>query len=410
MDRIALKEIKTDGELDDKTLTMRKHKEADNQEEEMEQGEEIMAQQGSERGKGVHFQVDADEETGMTVKEETGMTIEEATSMTAEEGYEEAIRDATNATPQTPWPSPDIKKDAPVPETANSKTHTNAVSLTEEDYEELDIFWECCRCLTHRNHHFRHCQNTDCPDMRLIDSDHVKWVGHKTCEYCRTGLVVWGSLQDKWVRGRLTIPDFLFLKNRQRDSEQAPTRRASISAKKLKRRAEREREFETQTLFGWGTTAPTNGAVSPGMTRLPLGSWSPGLPASSGFSTQTSSGTVTPLSLEDTTPPTRAVKPTRPKLPMSSGSQMRTMSPESLAEFGARARVVIPTSSRPRTPAASGAVTPTSIALRSEGPMSADSGVLDIPDIVDGEEVVAGSRSRKPPKLGVRVWSGGAKQ
>lgn len=143
MDRIALKEIKTNGELDDKTLTMRKHKEADNQEEEMEQGEEIMAQQGSERGKGVHFQVDADEETGMTVKEETGMTIEEATSMTAEEGYEEAIRDATNATPQTPWPSPDIKKDAPVPGTANSKTHTNAVSLTEEDYEELDIFWEC---------------------------------------------------------------------------------------------------------------------------------------------------------------------------------------------------------------------------------------------------------------------------
>ncbi|KAE9989813.1 hypothetical protein EG327_002201 [Venturia inaequalis] len=388
MDRIALKEIKTDGELDDKTLTMRKHKEADNQEEEMEQGEEIMAQQGSERGKGVHFQVDANEETGMTVKEETGMTIEEATSMTAEEGYEEAIRDATNATPQTPWPSPDIKKDAPVPETANSKTHTNAVSLTEEDYEELDIFWECM------------------PDPSQPPLSSLPKHGLPRHEAHRQR----PRQMDKWVRGRLTIPDFLFLKNRQRDSEQAPTRRASISAKKLKRRAEREREFETQTLFGWGTTAPTNGAVSPGMTRLPLGSWSPGLPASSGFSTQTSSGTVTPLSLEDTTPPTRAVKPTRPKLPMSSGSQMRTMSPESLAEFGARARVVIPTSSRPRTPAASGAVTPTSIALRSEGPMSADSGVLDIPDIVDGEEVVAGSRSRKPPKLGVRVWSGGAKQ
>lgn len=216
-----------------------------------------------------------------------------------------------------------------------------------------------------------------------------------------------------------------------------------LNADKVRRRAERGVMFVRQTPIASGTTSPTNGADSSDNSRPPMGSWSPGLPISSGASTPTSSGTITPLSLEITTPPTRPVIPASPRLPRSSKSQRRAMNPESLAEFGARARVVIPTNAGAQNSVASGPGTPTStevptssksasamraatdsqfaggadrsaslefqrgedVALRSEVPMSSHSEVPDIPDAGENAEVAAGPMIPKPPRLGVRVWS-----
>lgn len=113
MNSFPLKEIGTDAGLEDTGATMPKHEKADEQEE-IEKKEEMVAQKGSEAGTKVKFQNGVEGQQGMSI----------------EDDYEEAIRDATNATPHTPWPSPEMKR-------------ANPVSLIEDDYKELDIFWEC---------------------------------------------------------------------------------------------------------------------------------------------------------------------------------------------------------------------------------------------------------------------------
>lgn len=241
----------------------------------------------------------------------------------------------------------------------------------------------------------------------------------------------------------MTIPDFLFLKNKQRNSEKAPERRASVlSFEREKRRADRGMVFAPQSPIGSGTTTPTNGDVSPGSAKLPMGGWSPGLLPSSGASIPTSSGTVTPLSLEATTS-IRPATPLSPGLPKSSGSQTRAMNPGSLAELAARARVAVPTNSGATSPMTPGTGTRVSFevptgqktaattdaitssqnasssqasidwevqrgdyfALRSEVSMSSSSELLESAHVAEGAEDAAAPRP-KPPKLGVRVWSG----
>lgn len=128
MDSFPFEKIGTDEDRDDMGLTMPEHKKADKQKEEGERGEAMVAQRGNEEEMKVNFRVNAEEEESGT---------------TSEEEYEEAIRDATNATPQTPYPSPQIKKSSLAPEAANPDTHPSVISLTEDDFKELDIFWEC---------------------------------------------------------------------------------------------------------------------------------------------------------------------------------------------------------------------------------------------------------------------------
>ncbi|TID21849.1 hypothetical protein E2P81_ATG05116 [Venturia nashicola] len=119
MDSFPPSEIATDGEPDDTGLTMRKHRKADSKEEKEQEKERLVALKGSEGEK-----EDAEGEQGMT----------------AEEGYGEAIRDETNATPQTPCPSLEMKKNPPPSEMEHAETHRNAMSLIEEDYKELNFF------------------------------------------------------------------------------------------------------------------------------------------------------------------------------------------------------------------------------------------------------------------------------
>lgn len=129
MDSFPLKEIGIDEDMEDTGLTMRNHKKPGKKEEMKEQKVNTPSQKGNNEKKGVKFENDAEREPGM---------------LTEEELEEEAIRDEATTTSLTPYPSPEITEKTLALETADAATPTtNTVSLTEEDYSELDIFWEC---------------------------------------------------------------------------------------------------------------------------------------------------------------------------------------------------------------------------------------------------------------------------
>lgn len=254
----------------------------------------------------------------------------------------------------------------------------------------------------------------------LLNSEKAGYDGHETCEWCRIGLVVWGDLQDKWLKSNLTIPDLPFLKNRQRDSEEAPKRRASMLS--FNERQDRERNlrrvFATQTPIGSGTTTPTNWATISANPKPPISS--------------ASSGTVTPTSPGAATSTNGAMTPTSPtfqmgsrsrRLPRSSESQTCAMSPGSLAINTARARAATPTSSGATTPTSPGfrmnpeiatssetatgseIATNSEVALRSEVSMSSSTEVPMGPYVEDSLDDTAMRTDPKAPRLGVRVWN-----
>lgn len=129
MDSFPLKEIVIDEGKEDTGLTMRNHKKPGKKEEMKEQKVNTTSQEGNNEKKGVKFEGHAEREPGM---------------LTEEELEEEAIRDEATATSLTPYPSPEITEKTLAPDTADAATPTtHTVSLTEEDYSELDIFWEC---------------------------------------------------------------------------------------------------------------------------------------------------------------------------------------------------------------------------------------------------------------------------
>lgn len=255
----------------------------------------------------------------------------------------------------------------------------------------------------------------------LLNSQKAGYDGHEACEFCRIGIVVWGDLQDKWLKSNLTIPDLLFLKNRQRNSEEAPKRRASMLS--FNERQDRERKlrrvFSTQTPIGSGTVASANWATISASSNPPISSASP--------------GTVTPTSPAAATSTNGAIKRTSPtfqmgsrspRLSKSSGSQTLAMSPGNLAMNTARVRVATPTSSGARTLTSPGfrvnpeiatsygtatgseIATNSEVTLQSEVPMSSSSDVVPMGAYVEENlDVTSMGEDPKAPRLGIRVWS-----